>query len=188
MIKKFIKYLIYLVRKRQFRKIHKSDVFRFSRMVTPQCIELGENVVVNFNPRVQGVFDYNGKKFSPRIILHDGVHIQQNVHITCASLVEIGENTAIAANVSITDIIHPYEDINLPPDKQDIEVRPVKIGADCKINNNVVILPGVTIGRHVVVGANSVVNRDLPDYCVAVGAPARIVRIYNSKVSSWEKV
>ena len=188
LIKSFVKYFIHLYYKTRFKEIHRSCIFRMSRMVTPRYIELGENVVVNFNPRIEGVSRYNDKRFSPRIIIHNGVHIQQNCHITCANLIEIGKNTAIAANVSITDINHPYKDVNIPIDKQDIEVKFVKIGEECKINNNVVILPGVTIGKHVTIGANSVVNKDIPDYSVAVGIPAKVIKRYNFQDSIWETI
>ena len=100
--------------------------------------------------------------------------IQQNIHLTCANLVEIGENTALAANVNITDIHHPYVDINTPIERQDIEVKSVKIGKDCKIYNNVAILLGTIIG--VTVGANSVVKGVFPDYCVIVGMLAYIIK------------
>ena len=102
-------------------------------------------------------------------------------------MVEIGDNTAIAANVTITDIHHPYKDVNLPIEQQDLEVLEVIIGKDCKIYNGAVILPGVHIGNHVTIGANAVVNNNLPDYCVAVGSPARIIKRYNFDTKQWEK-
>lgn len=145
-----------------------------------------EEVCVLNNARIEGVAKYNDKKYNPNIHLHKGVRIQQNLHLTCANSVIIGENTTIAANVTITDIHHPYDDINLPIESQDIKVKFVEIGSDRKIYNNCVILPGVKIGKHVTIGANSVVNRDIPDYSVAVGIPARVIKRYNYKSMSWE--
>lgn len=107
--------------------------------------------------------------------------------MTCARCVEIGENTAIAANVTITDIHHLYDDINTPIERQDIVVNPVRIGKDCKIYNNTVILPGTTIGNHVTVGANSVVSGIIPDYSVVVGAPAVIVKMFDAVEKRWRK-
>lgn len=119
--------------------------------------------------------------------MHDGVRIQQNLHLTCASRIEIGENTAIAANVTITDIHHPYTDIDTPIEKQDLEVHPVKIGKDCKIYNNAVILPGTVIGNHVSIGANSVVKGTFPDNCVVAGIPAVILKKYDASIGEWRK-
>jgi acetyltransferase-like isoleucine patch superfamily enzyme len=67
-------------------------------------------------------------------------------------------------------------------------VAPVTIGRGTWLGQNVVVLPGVTIGQHCVVGANSVVNSSIPDYSVAVGAPARVVRQYNRNSAKWERV
>jgi acetyltransferase-like isoleucine patch superfamily enzyme len=108
--------------------------------------------------------------------------------LTCANKIEIGINTAIAANVTITDITHPYANIDHAPDKQILEVGFVKIGEDCKIYNNVVILPNTILGKHTVVGANSVVfGRQYPDFCVLVGTPAKIIKRYNFEKNIWQK-
>lgn len=68
-----------------------------------------------------------------------------------------------------------------------MEIGVVKIGENSKIYNNSVILPNVVIGKHCVIGANSVVNKDIPDYSVAVGSPAKVVKRYNFKTEQWEK-
>lgn len=110
------------------------------------------------------------------------------MHLTCANSIIIGKYTAIAANVTITDINHPYVDVDTPIEKQDIEVGYVRIGEDSKIYNNVVILPNVTIGKHVTIGANSVVDKDIPDYCVAVGIPAKVIKKYDFETNKWIKI
>lgn len=91
-------------------------------------------------------------------MLEKGVHIEQNCHITWAQSIVIGKNTAIASNVTITDIHHSYDDVHIPIERQDIIINAVSIGPDCKIYNNAVILPGVHIGKHVTIGANSVLH------------------------------
>ena len=173
--------------KRRFIEYHWSCRVSPSRQIRSDkpCLKLGKMCYIGPGARIQGVFRYNDKCFTPLITMEEGVSIQQNIHLTCASRVTIGANTAIGANVTITDINHPYEDVTLPIEAADITTADVMIGKDCKIYNNAVILPGVTIGRHCVVGANSVVNRSLPDYCVAVGAPARIVKRYDASLGKW---
>ena len=156
-------------------------------LFTPQFIELGNNVFIGDNARIQGITCYEGIRFEPRIILGDNVSIQQNIHLTCAQQIIIGSNTAIAANVTITDIHHPYDDVTIPIERQELMVKSVSIGESCKIYNNAIILPGTKIGKHVTIGGNSVVNGNIPDYCVAVGSPARIVKRYNFKSNKWEK-
>lgn len=195
LLKKIVSHLSWLVcngfdyikYKNKFVEYHISDRVIKPLLISPPYIKLGENVFIRNNGRIEGVSKYNDKRFSPLIVLEDGVHIEQNCHITCAASIVIGKNTAIASNVTITDIHHPYDDIDIPIEKQDIVTHDVSIGADCKIYNNAVILPGVHIGKHVTIGANSVVTHDLPDYCVAVGAPAKVVRKYNPSTHLWEK-
>lgn len=182
---RIIRRCLYLWRKPQYAEYHYSDSIKMPLYVTPRFIEMGESVRIWYFSRIEGVSSYNDKRFSPRIILHDNVSIQQNLHLTCANKVEIGPNTAIAANVTITDIHHPYTDVSIPIEIQDIEVNPVAIGADCKIYNNAVILPGTVIGRHCTIGANSVVSGHYPDFCVIVGSPARIVRRYDDNQKCW---
>lgn len=154
--------------------------------ITPRNIEVGDNVMIWKHARIEAVLQYNNETFEPSIVLSNDVTIQQNVHITCANRIFIGEETAIAANVTITDINHPYKNVLVAPGKQDIEVDEVYIGSQCNINNNVVILPGAKIGKHCVVGANSVVVKgDYPDYSIIVGSPSKIVKRYNLQEHKW---
>jgi len=154
--------------------------------ITPSCIVVDSNVLIYDGARIQGIRKWNDSLYNPRIEIKSGVIIQQGVHITCAELVLIGEKTSIGAWVTITDINHKYKDVNLPIDAQDIEVKSVVIGKNCKIYNGVVILPGVRIGEHVIIGANSVVTTDIPSFSVAVGAPARVVKQFNNKTKKWD--
>ena len=80
-------------------------------------------------------------------------------------------------HVYITDQNHGYADVDRPISLQTQPERPVRIGAGSWLGHGTIVLPGVTIGRHVAIGAQSVVTKDLPDFCVAVGNPARVIRI-----------
>ncbi len=156
--------------------------------ITEKTLEIGEKVYIYKNCRIEGLTKYMNVKFDPLIIINDKVSIQQNLHLTCAKQIEIGKNTAIANNVTITDIIHPYEDIGIAPEFQMIEFDEVKIGANCKVYNNVVILPGVKLGKHNIVAANSVVKKGkYADYSVIAGAPARIVKRFCITDNIWKK-
>lgn len=175
----------YLIQKQKFKRIYISDDIRHQLIITPHFITLGKHVTILNGGRIEGVSTYNQSHYNPNIIFHDRVTIQQYCHITCANKIEVGANTAIAAFVTITDIHHPYNDINVPIESQNLKVSPVLIGEDCKIYNGAVILPGVTIGKHVTIGANSVVTHDIPEYSVAVGSPAKIVKKYDFDKNEW---
>ena len=97
-----------------------------------------------------------------------------NLTILDCSLVTIGNRCMFGPNVSIFAATHEAE---VQSRRDNVEYGcPVVIGDDCWIGGNVVILPGVTIGRGCTVGAMSVVSRDIPDFSVAMGQPAKVVK------------
>lgn len=91
--------------------------------------------------------------------------------------ITIEEDVFFGPNVYVTDQNHSVDRLDLPIGKQSEPEKPVRIGAGSWLGTNSVVLPGVTIGRHVAVGAGSVVTTDLPDNAVAVGVPARVMRV-----------
>jgi acetyltransferase-like isoleucine patch superfamily enzyme len=108
--------------------------------------------------------------------------------IVAHTRVEIGNDVWTGHNVYITDQNHGYEDITVPISQQRCPPdRPVSIGDGSWLGFGVAVLPGSRIGRHVVIGANAVVTGEIPDYSVAVGSPARVVRRFVEGVG-WIRV
>ena len=101
--------------------------------------------------------------------------------------VRIGNDVWTGYDVRIGDMNHGYEDLEVPIGAQFQAESPVTIGDGSWLGHGVIVLPGVTIGHHVTVGAGSVVTGDLPDHSVAVGVPARVVRRLGEG-GAWEKV
>jgi acetyltransferase-like isoleucine patch superfamily enzyme len=111
------------------------------------------------------------------LVIGDGVNIAGSCVISAVRDVRIGNKVLMARNVYISDHIHAYDDTQRAVLDQGVaRVEPVTIGDGAWLGQNVVVCPGVTVGRGAVVGANAVVVEDVPDYCLAVGAPARVVR------------
>lgn len=102
--------------------------------------------------------------------------------------VEIGNNVMIAQNIVMSGLNHGYQDVNLPPSEQKVSCNEIKISDNVWIGSNSVITAGVTLGKHAVIGAGSVVTKNVPSYAVAVGNPARIIKKYNSATNDWESV
>jgi acetyltransferase-like isoleucine patch superfamily enzyme len=112
----------------------------------------------------------------PNIVLHDRVRMN-TTSISAVHRVEIEEAVAIARGCYISDHSHGFADADVPVRDQPIDrVAPVLIKRGAWLGQNVVVLPGVTIGRGSVVGANSVVRSDVPDRTVVAGTPARVIR------------
>jgi len=100
--------------------------------------------------------------------------------------IEIGDDVWTGHHIYITDQNHGYEDVTVPISRQVQPERPVVVGDGSWLGHGTVVLPGARIGRHVVVAAGSVVTGDLPDFCVAAGAPARPMRRHDPE-RGWER-
>lgn len=153
----------------------KSVIYKPDRILGKKHIFIGNNVNILHHARIEAVTTFNEKKYYPIIHIADNVSIGQNVHITCANSIEIGEGTVITARVMITDIKHIVSKGERSTLEQDLVVKSTKIGKNCFIGVNASIMPGVTIGDGCVVGANAVVTKDVPDGTVVAGIPAREV-------------
>lgn len=107
-----------------------------------------------------------------------GSEIGERCRISIANSLEIGDKVLLSPNVYITDCDHEYRNIDIPVIDQGIvqKGQKVSIGDGSYIGINSVIVGNVKIGKHCVIGANSVVTKDVPDYCVAVGSYARVIK------------
>jgi len=139
-------------------------------------IQLGNRVTIHRDCWLL-VLDENLSDSEIKIILEDNVSIGTRSCIHSAKKVLIKRDVIIAPNVYISDCGHEYNDSNKPIRIQGLrKIKPVIIGEGSWIGFSSIILPGVEIGKNCVIGANSVVNSNIPDYSVACGAPAKVVK------------
>ena len=144
---------------------------------------IGENVSVG----LPFICDYGCN-----ISLGSNVSINMNCTFVDCNKITIGSNVLIASNVQIYTATHPVELADRLTPNWNVEsgeyfcrtyALPVTIGDSCWIGGGAIILPGVTIGKGTVIGAGSVVTKDIPDNCVAVGNPCRVIRQINEEKS-----
>ena len=102
--------------------------------------------------------------------------------------VRIGNHVNLAQNITVSGLNHNFQDVSVTIDQQGVSTVPITIKDNVWIGANSVILPGVTIGEHVVVAAGSVVTRSVPDYSVCAGSPARVIKKYDFDKKEWIKV
>lgn len=125
----------------------------------------------------------------------DNVQLNDYVHITAAQSVEIGNNVLMASKIYISDCSHggyseDTENSNplVAPIDRPLIIKPVKIEDNVWLGEFVSVLPGVTIGKGSIVGANSVVTKSLPANVIAVGSPAKPIKKFNFETNQWEKI
>lgn len=166
----------------------KTTIYRPILLTNVHCASIGQRVLIRSGARIELIV--TDPAAPPRLAIGNDVSIEQNVHIICGSSIEIHDGAAITGNCAIVDVEHPYDDVN---DQTRIGERlrmrgnRVVIGQGAFIGFNSIVLPNVTIGRNAVVGAHSVVTRDVPDYCVVAGNPARIIKRFNFETRSWDR-
>lgn len=130
-----------------------------------------------------------------KIEVGKGATVSMFSRIGAIGYVKIGDYVAMGPNCFIADYNHEYENVDVPIKRQGVRFSAmidgspnVVIGDGSWLGTHVVVAGNIKIGKHCVVGANSVVSKDIPDYCVAVGSPAKVVKRYNFATREWEKV
>ncbi len=101
--------------------------------------------------------------------------------------VKVGNDIMFAQNIVVSGLNHGYRDIEIPPSLQPVETKQIVIEDEVWIGANAVITAGITIGKHSVIAAGSVVTKTVPPYSVVGGNPAKILRQYNFETKSWNK-
>jgi acetyltransferase-like isoleucine patch superfamily enzyme len=121
------------------------------------------------------------------LTIGDGTYVGHFCHLYATKSISLGKHVLLADRVYVTDNVHEYQDIHKPIMHQPVkQLKPVTIGDGVWLGENVCII-GASIGKNSVIGANAVVTADIPDYCVAVGSPARIIKRYDRTTESWRR-
>ena len=113
---------------------------------------------------------------SGKITIGEGTHINKRATIVANNSIIIGKNCLFAINVSLFDHDHIFSKKKHPTTSGLTQGKPIVIGDDVYLGNNVVILRGVTLGNHVIVGANSVVTKSFSANSIIAGTPAKLIR------------
>lgn len=168
------------------------------RIINPEYMFLGNNIwlgpgslliAITYYPSVSMKHPekhQNSQKFTPRITIGNRVTSTANLQIAAMSEITIEDDVMFGSNINITDGLHGYENANEPYKYQKMfRIAPIRIKRGCWIGQNVVILPGVTIGEFSIIGANSLVTTNIPDKCIAVGTPAKVIKTWEENAQRW---
>lgn len=179
----------------------RADGFEMHRprtITNPAAIHLGTAVKLGAGSELKANTSFPGgwmrhpdgrhvsQTFQPVIRIGDRVTATGGLHVVAFKEIIIEDDVMFAANIFVSDGMHGTTTAEEPYKYQGITgIAPVRIGRGSWIGQNVVVMPGVTIGELAVIGANSVVTRDVPARTVAVGAPARVVKRWDMTAQAW---
>ena len=169
-------------------------------LLNPFIHKRGKNTIIRYNTRMD-LLPFKNFSVGSNCIIEDfatinngvgDVSIGNNVGIGLSNViigpVSIGNYVMLAQNIVISGLNHGYEDITTPPRLQKVITKQITIEDNVWIGANSVITAGVTIGKHAIIGAGSVITKNIPEYSVAVGNPAKVIKKYNLQSGTWVKV
>ena len=177
-------------------------VFPHVEFPTSGTIIVGEGITIYSNVRFQysrqspihisdnvQIFDHSViQSLGGGIVIGKNVIIGEYTTIQAQANVTIEDDVLLASKIQIITNSHGYEDTNIPIKYQKNVSKPILIKKGAWVGINTTILSGVTIGVNSIIGAGSVVNRDVPDYTVVGGVPARIIKKFDFEKNKWESV
>ena len=183
-----------------FYKVRGWFIFKNARLIRfpfrvrgKQYIKIGKGFTTGFNCRIDALNINNlGEKYL--IEIGENVEINDEVHIGATEKIIIEDNVLIASKVYISDHNHGSykgDEQDSPmsiPKGRKIYSSPIRIEKNVWIGELCCILQGVTIGEGSIIGAMSVVTKDIPPYTIAVGSPAKLIKRYNFETKKWDKL
>ncbi|MEO6176098.1 MAG: acetyltransferase [Flavobacterium circumlabens] len=155
-------------------------------------INVGTGLTTGFGCRIEAYPQNSNNK--EVLVFGKNVEINDYVHIAAGEKIIIGDNVLIASKVFISDLNHGNykgDDQDSPlslPNSRKLSTSPIVIKDNVWIGEGVCVMSGVTIGLGCVVGALSVVTKDLPDFSIAVGAPAKVIKTFDFDKNEWVNV
>ena len=168
------------------------------RIFEPQCFHIGDDVHLGPGALMVAQTYYptemmshpdlalRVQHFQPQITIGNRVTSTGGLTLAAMQAITIEDDVMLAGNVFISDGSHGLEHTDMPYKFQPMSrIAPVTIKRGCWIGQNVVVLPGVTIGEMAIIGANSVVTRDVPARSIAAGCPARILKRWDPDALVW---
>ena len=178
---------------KRFKHIKYGSIGRNSHIYNPYVISPSQNLYIGDDTtildfaRIQSYSYLTG--IESKIYIGSHCYLGYYLSILAGADVIIHDGVLMASNILISSESHG---VNPEDDKyymdQSLICKPVEIGEGCWIGEKATILGGVKIGTKCVIGANSVVTHDVPDYSIAVGSPARVIKRWSFEKHEWEKV
>lgn len=182
---RIISIVYYLLNASSFKHLDFKTIIRPSvRIEGKKYITISSGVVVQ---RHGWLLAMKNEEQDPELVIGTGCAIGDFAHITCVRKVILEDYVLLANRVYISDNQHGFSDIQKPIMHQSVRFTgEVVLGKGCWIGENACIM--ASVGKNSVVASNAVVTKPIPDYCIAGGVPAKVLKRYNPETDTWEKV
>lgn len=169
----------------EFKSIGKGcHIEKMRSLIGAKNITIGENCSIGINAQLTAHESFRDYRFTPQITIGSGVDLGDYIHVTAINSITICDGVLTGRWVTISDHSHGHVvpgEMNFSPNSRELFSKgAVHIGKNVWIGDKASILAGVTIGEGCIIGANSVVTKDIPPYSVVVGSPARVVKTLDS--------
>jgi len=179
------------------KKLHAPRTRKEVRLRAPFSIDHAELINIGYGTEFQKHSRIN--LYPERIGKHTGCETKLTIGNNCffgnrvtflvGASINVGDWVLVADDVSFFSENHGINpESNTPYMNQQLISAPVSIGNNCWIGDKATIMPGVSIGKGCIIGAMSVVTRDIPDYSIAVGCPAKVIKQYDFENHKWVRV
>ena len=173
----------YYTNAKRFKKLAcKTVIYRSVRIQGKKYISISNKTVIQ---RFGWLLALKIDNINPVLEIGENCAIGDFSHIAAVRKVIIEDNVLIANKVYISDNVHTFEDVNKPIMNQQVAFKKeVIIRSGAWLGENVCVI-AANVGKNSVIGANSVVTKDIPDFCIAVGCPAKVIKKFDFELQQW---
>lgn len=156
------------------------SIEKMRSLIGAKHISIGNHCSIGINAQLTAYESFHEDKYNPQIIIGNDVNLGDSIHVTAINSITICDGVLTGRRVTISDHSHgnmSFPDLTVNPNQRKLVSKGgVYIGKNVWIGDKASILPGVTIGEGCVIGANTVVTKDIPPFSVVVGSPCRIIK------------